>query len=112
MTLSKSLEMNLIKDKNLLELLERLELDARHWIIVDHWDALLGAVGIAHKSEPRRLVYISLEDEDPNHYYYECEVPIGPELTDYSSIDSGEHVSFERLLSILEHHLVVKPGAV
>lgn len=102
--------MSLVKDSSILELLNRIDLDSRNWTVIDYWDADLCAVGIAHKDHPRHLVYISTFGEARNHYYYECEEPSGPELTDYSAVDSGENVSCEHLLRVLEHHLSVRPS--
>lgn len=93
-----------------MELLARLELSRRAWIVVDHWDADLHAIGIAHREDPRRLVYISTFDEPPDTYYFECEVPTGPDETDYESGHSKEHVSFAELRAAMEAHLQRRAG--
>ena len=92
-------------DTTIATLLSALDLKRRGWQVVDHWDAALCAVGIARASEPRRLVYVSTFNQEPGKYYYECELPGGPEDTDYVATDRGEGVTYDELLDILVRHL-------
>ncbi|ANM30873.1 hypothetical protein ABI59_16760 [Acidobacteria bacterium Mor1] len=98
------------KDDSIKHLLQWLRLDERGWVLADHWDADLGATGIAHRDHPRRLVYVSSFQNDFGRYYYECEVPAGDEPTDYKVTATGENLSREELLAVLERHLTPKPG--
>jgi hypothetical protein len=79
------------KDASILDLVARLDLPRRGWIVVDHWDADCMAIGIATPADLRRLVYVSTYDEKPNRYYYECEIPAGPAADAYvtSGRDTG-----------------------
>ena len=97
--------MKLVKDKSILDLLARLGIKARGWLVMDHWDADLCAIGLGAQKEPRRLVYVSTFRQKADRYYYECEIPCGPELADYSVVEEAENVDFETLLSVLERHL-------
>jgi len=93
------------KDSSIERLLKALPLKERAWVIVDHWDGDLLAVGIARKDEPRRLVYVSTRNAGKGKYYYECEVPSGPDQTDYSVTDEGDEVDFDTLLRAMTKHL-------
>lgn len=96
--------MTLIKDESLLALLDRLQLAAKEWAVVDHWEADLCAVGIAHRDDPRRLVYVSTWNKPAGRYYIECETPRGDDPTDYPSHEI-EDADFGALVSAMEAHL-------
>ncbi|WP_143195358.1 hypothetical protein [Archangium sp. Cb G35] len=93
------------KDESIVELLARLSMDERGWVIEDHWNADLMAVGIAHPSDRRRLVYVSTFGKENGRYDYACEVPTGPEPADFATSDSGEDVEYRALLAAIERHL-------
>jgi hypothetical protein len=93
------------KDQSIRELVALLELGRRGWVLVDHWEADLCAVGIARGIEPRRLVYVSTYDKAPESYDYQCEVPDGAQATGYRTVACGEDVSFTELVAALERHL-------
>ncbi|MFY0530539.1 hypothetical protein ACN28I_47690 [Archangium gephyra] len=93
------------KDKRILALLARLPMNERGWVIVDHWDADLMAVGIAHPSDVRRLVYVSTFKKENGRYDYECEVPTGAGPDHFTTSDRGEDVEEGALLAALERHL-------
>ena len=93
------------KDRTIRELITRLELAARGWQVVDHWEADLQAIGVATKQDPRRLVYVSTFSRAPGHFDYQCEAPAGPDDEDYTTTTSGDDVDYETLLKVLEAHL-------
>lgn len=93
------------KDKSIRNLVEELKLDQNGWIIVDHWEGDLCAIGIARPQTPRRLVWISTFNKMPGYYDYECEIPAGLEDYEYLSVKEGRDVSFEELLDVLKAHL-------
>ncbi len=97
--------MTLNKDATIVELVARLELDQRGWVIEDHWDGDLCAIGIATPQAPRRLVYISTYNEPSCHYYYECEIPAGPCIEEYRTVAAGNVLSFDELVRIMQWHL-------
>jgi hypothetical protein len=97
------------KDESVNELLRILPLRANGWVVVDHWDADLCAVGIAHESCRRRLVYISTYGKQKGIYDFECEIPAGPEASDYSTVERGENVNIETLLDVIRRHLAQTP---
>ena len=74
------------------------------WTVVDHWDADLFAIGVAKVDDPRILVYVSTYQHPTGKFYVECEVPNGPEPSDYRVQQQGE-VDLEALLEILRTHL-------
>jgi hypothetical protein len=96
--------MTLIKDESILALLDRLQLTAKGWVVVDHWEGDLCAVGIAHRDHPRRLVYVSTWNKPAGRYYFERETPTGDEPTDYQSHEI-EDADFGTLVSAMEAHL-------
>ncbi|MEM7052742.1 MAG: hypothetical protein AAF604_23965 [Acidobacteriota bacterium] len=93
------------KDESLRELVSRLGLPARGWIVVDHWVDDVCALGIARRDAPRVLVYVSSGATPAGRFDYQCEVPNGPEPEDFQTVASGEEVAFEELLEALEKHL-------
>lgn len=100
--------MNIIKDQGIVDLLAKLCLTERGWEIVDHWEADLITIGVATKREPRRLVYISTLECDPGRYYYECEVPNGPDVCDYMVMARGNGVDYPVLIKVIEFHLSLR----
>lgn len=101
-----------LKHRSICKLVERLRPADRGWAIVDHWDADLCAIGIAHPRRLRRLVYVSTWRMRPGRYSYECEAPSGPKETDYEVVETGEDVDFVTLTSVMARHLGggLKPG--
>lgn len=93
------------KDRSIRYVVAALRLRENSWIVVDPWDADLFAIGVAHELNPRRRVYISTFKKAPGRYYFECEVPVGPEETDYSTILEGDDVEFEELERTVARHL-------
>lgn len=96
-------EMN--KDASILSMVDRLDLERRGWVIVDHWDSDQMALGIARTNDLRRLVYVSTFNRPGGQYYFECEEPAGTDETEFRVSTSRGHASFEELLSALEQHL-------
>lgn len=95
----------LVKDQSIRELVSLLDLGRRGWVLVDHWEADLCAIGIARGSESQRLVYVSTYDKDPGSYDYECEVSCGAQPAEYRTVASGENVNFAELVTALQRHL-------
>lgn len=93
------------KDPSIGTLLRALSLEKRGWIVVDHWDADLFAIGIARKDNPRRLVYISTFKRSPGRYYYECEIPTRSDDGDYLTTSSAEDVDLDTLIHEMTRHL-------
>jgi len=99
------------KDASITELLDRLReaLVPLDWIAIDHWDADLCAVGIAPRSAPRRLVYVSTYEKSPGRYYFECECPTGTEPHQFEVVERGDNASFDDLVRAVRAHLL-NPG--
>jgi hypothetical protein len=97
--------MNEWKDASIRDLVGELDLDARNWVVVDHWEADQCAISIASRRDPRRLVYVSSDGKQPRRFAYQCEVPSGPEETDYRTVDAAHDVSVPELIAVLERHL-------
>lgn len=93
------------KDESIAALLAALDLRKHGWITVDHWDADRCAIGVASSVEPRRLVYISTWKMEPGHCYWECEVPTGQDIADYSVTSQGYAQGLDTLLLVLRSHL-------
>jgi hypothetical protein len=99
------------KDPSIHELLRALSLEERGWVVLDDWDADLCAVGIAHRSQPRRLVYVSTWKKPLGRYYYGCEAPKGPEPTDYEVTDEADDVDLAALVRAMVGHLSPCPSS-
>jgi len=96
----------MIKDKTINDFLIRLNLAERGWIIVDHWEADICAIGIAHRNSPRRLLYISTFNKKPGFYDYECESPSLVNSDDYETIAKKTDANFNEVLKAAEQYLV------
>jgi len=107
--------MNLDKDPAILELLRRLrsQLGPSAFVLADHWEQDLCAVGIASPLNPRVLVYISTYAERPGLYNYELELPPHPgDESLYQVKGRAFDVSFEELAVVVAEHLKqAQPGA-
>ena len=93
------------KDNRILALLHRLEVEERGWMVVDHWQADLCAIGIAANDNPRKLVYISVYDKLEGLYDYECEAPDGQSDEEYKVVCSGQNAALDELLAVMNAHL-------
>ena len=67
----------MVKDPSVFEVLAWLEreLGPGAFQIVDHWEGLLFAIGVATADDPGHLVYFELSNEVPGRFFYECELP-------------------------------------
>ena len=52
-----------------------------------------------------RRVYISTWPPEAARYRYDCEVRVGPQDTDYDSVQSGDTRDPEQVVSVVEAHL-------
>lgn len=93
------------KDASISHLVAALPMRERLWVLVDHWDADLFAIGVAHRDDERRLVYVSTFKRAPGRYDYQCEAPSGPDATDFETTAAGDDVGFEELVRAMVLHL-------
>jgi hypothetical protein len=96
------------KDPAIIAVLDRLRsrLGPAAFVLADHWEPDLCAVGIASPHDPGVLVYISTYAEPPGCFGYELELPSPPgsdELYDVAGRGSG--LSFEELVGVVTGHL-------
>lgn len=63
------------KEPEIVSLLEALERRSTGWDLADHWSGDRYAVGVASKSEPGRLAYISTWGQPAASYYVQFETP-------------------------------------
>lgn len=97
----------MIKDKSINEFIKRLqqEIGNKNWVIADHWDSDLFAIGIAQEKDPRLLVYVSTYGRSLYRYDYECEIPDDEAAIGYRSVSKGENVDFKEVVSVLKKHI-------
>ncbi len=93
------------KDPTIIDLLERLRLQARGWFIRDYWEADLCAIGISSRKQPTRLVYVSTFNKSANNYDYEFEQLSSSTSVDYDSVIDEQSVGFEDLVCRMEAFL-------
>jgi hypothetical protein len=93
------------KHDGVLEMLAKLErrLGRGSFQIVDHWEGLLDAVGIAHPFNREVLAYIAAYG--PEDFHVELELPplAGSELP-YSVAGEFRSVTFDELVQIVAKH--------
>jgi hypothetical protein len=96
------------KDPAILVVLDRLRsrLGPSAFVLADHWESDLCAVGIASPRNPGVLVYISCHREQPERFGYELELPPPPgDDFPYQVAGTGSGVSFEELAAVVADHL-------
>lgn len=104
---------SLDKSPALLDVLRRLRerLGDDAFVIADHWELDLDAIGIASPHDPRYLIYVSVYREPLGCFNYECEIPAA-EASEmpYEVQGRGSGVSFDALAGIVERHLALARG--
>jgi hypothetical protein len=96
------------KDPAILAALDHLwsRLGSDAFVLTDHWESDLCAVGIAGPRDLRVLVYISCHGELPGRFGYELELPPPPGSDDmYEVAGRGDGVTFGELASVVDAHL-------
>ena len=98
------------KDRSILDVLTllRRDLGGAAFVLVDHWEDDLAAVGIARADNERVLAYISTYGLAPGRYYLELETP-GPsaDTTDYHVVQRSESMDYEALCRAVAKHFGV-----
>ena len=97
----------LTKDESLLDVLSRLRADLgkEAFLIRDHWDADLCAVGIERPGPGGQLVYISTWQRPAGSYYVELEVPADSGAS-YEVAARFDSVEYSELLELVRGHLL------
>lgn len=96
------------KDPAILAALDRLwsRLGRDTFVLVDHWESDLCAVGIASPRDHRVLIYISCYGEPPGCFAYELELPPPPgDDFPYQVAGTGDGLSLEELAVVVAKHL-------
>jgi hypothetical protein len=71
-------------------------LGENYFVTVDHWPADANAIGLAHPSDHSRLVYLSVLDARPDHFFISLETSPSGEWNDFPYTPGAE----KRLLGI------------
>jgi hypothetical protein len=96
------------KDPAILRVLDRLwsRLGPGTFVVTDHWEADLCAVGIASPYNHGVLAYISTHGEPPERFYVELELPPRPGGDfPYQAAGRFQALDFEQLASVIGKHL-------
>ena len=96
------------KDPTIVAALDRLwwwlGLDA--FVLADHWESDLCAIGIASPRDAGVLVYISCHGEPPGLFTYELELPLPPGNDfPYQVAGTGSGLPLEELAVVVAEHL-------
>lgn len=96
------------KDPAILSVLDRLRslLGPDAFVLSDHWEQDLCAVGIASPRDPGVLAYISCFGESSGRFGYELELPPLPgDDSPYRVAGTGSDLSVEELAAVVAKHL-------
>jgi hypothetical protein len=95
------------KDQRIDELLARLRVDLgpEAFVIADHWEPDLCAVGIAAHNDPSRLVYVSTFNRSEDEFDFELETAPKLKTDIYDVAGRGDASSYSELLAIICQHL-------
>jgi hypothetical protein len=94
------------KDRSILELLSWLrgQLGDR-FVVADHWEPDLFAIGISGTEKPTALAYISTYGRPEGHYFLDVEtVHASQPGSPGEVIERHESISRDELLSIVTRH--------
>ena len=76
------------------------------FVLADHWEQDLCAVGIASPRDPGVLAYISCYGESPGRFNYELKMPAPPgDGFPYRVAATGSDVTLEELAGVVTGHL-------
>ncbi|WP_149110733.1 hypothetical protein [Limnoglobus roseus] len=94
------------KDPGIVAVIDRLRarLGRDAFIIADHWEGDLCAIGIASPHDPRVLVYISNYGEKAERFSCELEVPPTNNEPPYRVAGEAAHLSFDELADLISNH--------
>jgi hypothetical protein len=104
----RSVVAKLDKDSTILAVLDQLwsRLGVDAFVLADHWEPDMFAVGIASPRDLRVLVYISTYQEAEGRFGYELELPPPPDdEVQYQIAGRGSGVSYEDLAVVIASHL-------
>jgi hypothetical protein len=97
-----------VKDRSIITLVDQLRsrFGSDAFVIHDHWEADLCAIGLAARDEPARLVYISTFGKPEGRYDASLELPPASN-DDFPYTPAGDRwdVDFEGLATLLGEHL-------
>lgn len=95
-----------------MSLVERLRADlSMDVVLVDHWEADRCAIGVARRSDPRFLVYLTVFSTEIDLVSFELEWPSTDDDLPYSSETMVEGATYDRLLDAAQHHLQIQAKA-
>lgn len=102
------------KDPSIIAVLDRLRahLGPNVFVLADHWEPDLFAVGIASPRDAGVLAYISTYREPAGRFGYELELFPSGDDSPYRVVGRGSGVPFEELAAAVAGHLNrTDPGA-
>lgn len=92
------------KSQQIRSLIKRLtvDLEEQRFIINDHWDGDLLAIGISHPVERDLLVYIKISEDDSD-YFVALEFPSS--IAIYEPAGEFHNIEYAELVKVIRHHL-------
>lgn len=94
--------MKMVKEERIVEVVRRLQVYHPNWVVVDHWEADMCAMGFAEAEAPRRLAYVSTWEQPAGRYFLELESADGE---DYKVDGTFEGIEFGELEHRISEHL-------
>lgn len=93
------------KETSITSLVEKFSRDLGEddFLIIDHWESDLCAIGISKKKDEERLVYISTFNRPKGEYYYELEYSSKDKFVSASNKEGV--ANYCELLKIIKKHL-------
>ncbi len=95
------------KAESIAQVLRRLrqDLGADSFVVVDHWDADMCAVGVARPDDPRYLVYISTFPDDGSLAFERERPPVDDDFP-YDSDGLVEGATYDELAAAVRDHVL------
>ena len=92
------------KEEGVLEFLHALKGLPIDWEIRDYWEGDRCAIGVASRTQPSRLAYVSCWAQPPNHFFVELEEEaLVPD--EYLVIARLESSPMDVAIAVVERHL-------
>lgn len=101
--------MELEKDETIQQVVLELQnaLGEGSFVVADHWEADLMAIGIARPDNYGVLVYISTEGPLENRYFVSLELPSVNDVLPYQQGENFESIDFIALVDVVKQHFSI-----
>ena len=98
---------NIEKNSDVLNLLKKLseEFDKEDIELAGHWNSALDAFGLINSRDKNQLIYISLNEDPKDTFFYELEHS-NDQLKNEKKVYTEKAIDYTKLVQIIRKHLL------